>query len=44
MARVPYLELSDLSAENQDLLKRRISLTQAMAGIVRAIRAAHELV
>src|SRR3984885_1853029 len=30
MARVPYLEMSDLSVENQDLLRRRISLTQAL--------------
>jgi hypothetical protein len=30
MARVPYLELSDLTTENQDLLKRRISLSQVM--------------
>src|ERR1700751_4247640 len=29
MARVPYLEMSDLSPENQDLLKRRIRLFQA---------------
>ena len=39
MARVPYLELSDLSAENQDLLKRRISLTQAMVNSPNAARA-----
>jgi alkylhydroperoxidase family enzyme len=39
MARVPYLELSDLSAENQDLLKRRISLTQAMVNSPDAARA-----
>ena len=30
MARVPYLEQSDLSAENQDLLKRRINLSRAL--------------
>jgi alkylhydroperoxidase family enzyme len=39
MARVPYLEMSDLSAENQDLLKRRISLTQAMVNSPNAARA-----
>ena len=39
MARVPYLELSDLSAENQDLLKRRISLFQALVNSPNAARA-----
>jgi alkylhydroperoxidase family enzyme len=39
MARVPYLELSDLPAEHQDLLKRRISLTQAMVNSPNAARA-----
>jgi alkylhydroperoxidase family enzyme len=39
MARVPYLELSDLSAENQDLLKRRISLFQALVNSPDAARA-----
>ena len=39
MARVPYLEMSDLSAENQDLLKRRISLFQALVNSPNAARA-----
>ena len=39
MARVPYLETSDLSAENQDLLKRRISLFQALVNSPDAARA-----
>jgi alkylhydroperoxidase family enzyme len=39
MARVPYLEKSDLSAENQDLLKRRISLFQALVNSPNAARA-----
>jgi alkylhydroperoxidase family enzyme len=39
MARVPYLEMSDLPAEHQDLLKRRISLTQAMVNSPGAARA-----
>jgi alkylhydroperoxidase family enzyme len=39
MARVPYLEMSDLSAENQDLLKRRISLHQALVNSPDAARA-----
>jgi alkylhydroperoxidase family enzyme len=39
MARVPYLEKSDLSAENQDLLKRRISLFQALVNSPDAARA-----
>jgi alkylhydroperoxidase family enzyme len=39
MARVPYLENSDLSAENQDLLKRRISLFQALVNSPNAARA-----
>ena len=39
MARVPYLEASDLSAENQDLLKRRISLFQALVNSPDATRA-----
>ena len=41
MARVPYLELSDLSPENQDLLKRRISLFQALVNSPNAARAFH---
>ena len=39
MARVPYLEMSDLSSENQDLLKRRISLFQALVNSPNAARA-----
>src|SRR6478736_7580587 len=39
MARVPYLEQADLSAENQDLLKRRISLFQALVNSPNAARA-----
>src|ERR1700760_1207380 len=39
MARVPYLEMSDLSAENQDLLRRRISLFQALVNSPDAARA-----
>src|SRR6185312_13870948 len=39
MARVPYLEASDLSPENQDLLKRRISLFQALVNSPKAARA-----
>jgi alkylhydroperoxidase family enzyme len=39
MARVPYLEMSDLAVENQDLLKRRISLTQALVNSPDAARA-----
>jgi alkylhydroperoxidase family enzyme len=39
MARVPYLEKSDLSAENRDLLKRRISLFQALVNSPNAARA-----
>src|SRR5499427_4542913 len=39
MARVPYLEASDLSAEDQVLLKRRISLFQALVNSPNAARA-----
>ena len=39
MARVPYLEQSDLSAENQDLLKRRINLSRALVNSPDAARA-----
>jgi alkylhydroperoxidase family enzyme len=39
MARVPYLENSDMSAENQDLLKRRINLFQALVNSPNAARA-----
>ena len=41
MARVPYLEMADLSPENQDLLKRRISLHQALVNSPNAARAFH---
>jgi alkylhydroperoxidase family enzyme len=39
MARIPYLEQADLSPENQDLLKRRISLFQALVNSPNAARA-----
>jgi alkylhydroperoxidase family enzyme len=39
MARVPYLELSDLSPQHQDLLERRINLTQALVNSPDAARA-----
>jgi len=39
MARVPYLEASDLSAKDQDLLNRRISLFQALVNSPDAARA-----
>ena len=39
MARVPYLEKTDLSAENQDLLKRRINLFQTLVNSPNAARA-----
>jgi len=39
MARVPYLEKSDLLPENQDLLARRISLTRALVNSPNAARA-----
>lgn len=39
MARVPYLDASDLSAENQDLLKRPISLHRALVNSPNAARA-----
>jgi alkylhydroperoxidase family enzyme len=39
MARVPYLEQSDLSAEDQDLLRRRINLFQALVNSPNAARA-----
>ena len=39
MARVPYLEKSDLAPENQDLLKRRIALHQALVNSPDAARA-----
>ncbi len=39
MARVPYLEPSDLAPEDQDLLKRPISLLKALANSPKAARA-----
>jgi alkylhydroperoxidase family enzyme len=39
MARVPYLDPTDLSAENQDLLKRPISLHRALVNSPNAARA-----
>ena len=39
MARVPYLELSDLAPEDQDLLKRPISLFKALVNSPKAARA-----
>jgi alkylhydroperoxidase family enzyme len=43
MARVPYLEVSDLAPENQDLLKRPIWLTKALVNSPNAARAFHTL-
>ncbi len=39
MARIPYLEKSDLAPENQDLLKREITLFKAMTHSPNAARA-----
>jgi alkylhydroperoxidase family enzyme len=39
MARVPYLEVSDLAAEDQDLLKRPITLFKALVNSPKAARA-----
>src|SRR3954451_12976609 len=39
MARVPYLELSDLAPEDQDLLKRPIALFKALVNSPKAARA-----
>src|SRR6202020_2395825 len=39
MARVPYLEVSDLAPEDQDLLKRPISLNKALVNSPKAARA-----
>ena len=39
MARVPYLETSDLAAEDHDLLKRPISLFKALVNSPKAARA-----
>lgn len=43
MARVPYLELSDLAPEDRDLLKRPISLHKALVNSPKAARAFSEL-
>jgi alkylhydroperoxidase family enzyme len=43
MARVPYLDLSDLPAEHQDLLARPIALNRAMANSPNAARAMNGL-
>ena len=39
MARVPYLEQSDLAPEDQDLLKRPIWLAKALVNSPKAARA-----
>jgi len=39
MARVPYLDVADLAPENQDLLKRPISLHRALVNSPNAARA-----
>src|SRR4029453_1622300 len=39
MARVPYLQQSDLAAEHQDLLARNITLFQALVNSPNAARA-----
>jgi alkylhydroperoxidase family enzyme len=39
MARLPYLDKSDLAPENQDLLKRMITLHRALAHSPNALRA-----
>jgi alkylhydroperoxidase family enzyme len=39
MARVPYLELSDLAPDDQDLLKRPITLFKALVNSPKAARA-----
>ena len=43
MARVPYLEQSDLSPTDQDLLKRPITLFKALVNSPKAARAFHGL-
>ena len=43
MARVPYLELSDLAPEDRDLLSRPISLFKALVKSPKAARAFSEL-
>jgi hypothetical protein len=39
MARVPYLDKSDLAPENQDLLARNITLHRALAHSPNGLRA-----
>jgi len=39
MARIPYLEVADLAAEDQDLLKRPIALHKALVNSPKAARA-----
>ena len=39
MARVPYLDVNDLAAEDQDLLKRPIALSKALVNSPKAARA-----
>ena len=43
MARLPYLNLSDLAPENQDLLKRPINLYRGMTHSPGGARAFHTL-
>lgn len=43
MARVPYLDLSDLAPENRDLLARPITLNRALANSPDALRAMNAL-
>ena len=43
MARLPYLDVSDLAPENQDLLKRPINLFRAMVHSPNGARAFHGL-
>src|SRR5260221_12513257 len=43
MARVPYLERSDLPAEHQDILKRDIALHKALANSPNGARAMNGL-
>lgn len=43
MARLPYLNASDLAPENQDLLKRPINLFRAMVHSPRGARAFHAM-
>ena len=39
MARVPYLDKSDLAPEDQELLKRNITLHRALANSPNGLRA-----